>query len=1233
MGQDMEREQTARKLQTSLRWYSILGSTVLSVIIALVSILPLYHHLKEDAEESLLLVATTRAVAIEEYMTRAREIAGQITSRTRVREELEAYNRGEVDLEQLQSFSASKLADALAQSPDIAGMARLDQEGEPVVVLDMPLPRTLWPLEPAAATETTFVGDPFQFEDTCYMIVSAPIVGPSGRSGTDIVVFEISRLQSIIEAPGGLGTTGHAVVGKQENNDFRIFFADHKDRDDTATLPMLKQALGTAFERAEEEPEGTFIIDGAGKMRIENTQAAAYSKIAGSSWIIVVAMEQKEVYALVREQISTLLVIIFALIIVGIVGLSFFLRPLTGKVILHTGELEQEIEHKTASLQNELHERARVEEKLWSVNRVFETLSQCHQAIMRATDEPTLLNDVCHLVVETGGYGLAWVGLIDQTDTYGRVRPVAYSGDEGGYLNLTCTRWCDNEHFPCPAGIAFRQGTPEAVPNLIKFPCPSQWCTEAIKLGYASCIALPLQAFGQSLGALSVYAKVPDAFDEQETRLLLELANDLAYGIAALRTRGENRETANALEQLRRQNELILQAVGEGVLGLDINGKTIFVNPSAADMTGYTEQELIGQFHHEMVHHTRPDGSHYPSEECPICAAFKNGKVYRVSDEVFWRKDGTSFPVEYISMPMCETGNLVGAVVTFQDITERLEYEHNLRHARDLAESANRAKSEFLANMSHEIRTPMNAVIGMTTLLLDTLLTPEQQEYVATIRFGSDTLLTIINDILDFSKIEAGKMELEYQPFDLRMCIEEALDLVGSAAAAKKIELTYFVEEQLDDGLLTGDVTRLRQILVNVLSNAVKFTERGEVVVEVTGERAQGTEEHEHNHDDQQNTYPPSPITCHLAVRDTGIGIPPDRLSRLFKPFSQADSSMTRKYGGTGLGLIISKRLAEMMGGTIWAESEEGRGSTFHITFQTRKTERTTGVSLSKEQPHLSGKRVLVVDDNDTNRFILTRQLQTWGMIPITAASGQEALVMLRQHINFDLAILDWHMPEMDGLSLAQEIRRGGYDHSEALYFQDLPLVLLPSMEPESKMVRDAGITFAACLTKPVKPALLQGVLLKVLGESLRMPPQENKKRPAIDSSMAEKYPLHILIAEDNTINQKVVVRLLQRMGYQADVVANGEEVLAAIRRQFYNVVLMDVQMPEMDGLEATRRIRKGWHPERQPTVIAMTAHALPEDRERCLAAGMDDYISKPVQVEELITALKRATRQEQGAR
>ena len=662
----------------------------------------------------------------------------------------------------------------------------------------------------------------------------------------------------------------------------------------------------------------------------------------------------------------------------------------------------------------------------------------------------------------------------------------------------------------------------------------------------------------------------------------------------------ERKRMEEALAHERYLLHMLMDNIPDSIYFKDEKSRFMRINKAQARALGLENpQEAIGKRDFDFF-----------AEEHAREAYEDEGKILKTGQPIIGkverdiRPDGWKRWVSTTKVPIVDqNGRRSGIVGLSRDITSIKEAEEELaKKNRELdtalvrAEAATRAKSEFLANMSHEIRTPMNAVIGMTGLMLSTPLSEEQMEYVETIRNSGETLLALINDILDFSKIESGKLDLEDHPFDLRTCIEESLDLLASAAAAKNINLAYHIHGRAVKSLI-GDVTRVRQILNNLLSNAVKFTDEGEILVTVKTRKLKNEE-----------------IEVQFEVKDSGIGISKDRMPSLFQSFSQVDASTTRKYGGTGLGLAISKKLCEIMGGTIWVESEQGKGSTFYFTFKARRNSGTIHDPAKGPIPQLKGKSMLIVDDNETNRRILTLQARSWGMVARSVAKPEEALKLIRKKVHFDVACVDYRMPEMDGLTLAAEVRKFSPPDR-------LPIIMLTSLgwnEHDDK-VKKAGVT--RLLTKPIKQSQLYNILIGVLTGSGR----QRKTFTAsgkLDPEFAKKVPLRILLAEDNLVNQKLALRLLQKMGYRADLASNGLEVIQALRRQEYDVVLMDVQMPEMDGLEATRVIREKWSSEKRPRIIAMTANAMRGDREKCLEAGMDDYISKPVRTDELVASL-----------
>jgi PAS domain S-box-containing protein len=651
-------------------------------------------------------------------------------------------------------------------------------------------------------------------------------------------------------------------------------------------------------------------------------------------------------------------------------------------------------------------------------------------------------------------------------------------------------------------------------------------------------------------------------------------------------------------EQLR----LLLESTAEAIYGVDLGGDCIFCNASCVRMLGYgSSAELLGKNMHRLMHHSLADGTSLPDEACRIYQAFRVGKGAHVDDEVLWRKDGSCFPAEYWSYPIQRDGKSIGSVATFFDITERKRAEAELVKAKEAAEAANRAKSEFLANMSHEIRTPMNGILGMTGLLLETELSPEQEEYLHMVNGSADALLTLLNDILDFSKMEAGKLELDCLSFNLRKSLGEVVKTLAIKAQQKDLEFIFDIHPEVPTSL-SGDPARLRQVLVNLVGNSIKFTERGEIEVNVRTE-AQSVEG----------------TVLRLSVRDTGTGIPLDKQLMIFDAFSQADSSTTRKYGGTGLGLTISAQLVGLMGGKIWIESEVGKGSTFHFTIRVG-----SGVAeVAPESPdvsQLAGEPILVVDDNSTNRRILRDSVLRWKMKPTVVESAAAALQVLQrcQASNSPLPVVltDAHMPEIDGFGLVERIRQDPL-------LSNGRIVMLTSGGQRGDAARCQKLGVAAYLSKPFDRLELREILLRVLTGDAAKP----KKRALVTRHTVreQEKSLSFLVAEDNAVNQRLIARLLEKRGHRVVLAQNGREALEALEKQPFDIVLMDGQMPEMDGFEATKLIREkekasGTH----LPIIALTAHAMKGDKERCLAEGMDGYVSKPLKLEELITVIEK---------
>ena len=815
--------------------------------------------------------------------------------------------------------------------------------------------------------------------------------------------------------------------------------------------------------------------------------------------------------------------------------------------------------------------------------------------------------------------------------------------------------------------------------------------------------------------------------------------DEITHFVAVKEDITEQKKIRESLRESEEKSRLLLESVGEGIFGVGLDGKLAFMNPAANRMLGFGPEELISKDIHEKIHHSHADGSAYPKSECPMHLTHADGTDHHIADEVLWRKDGSSFPVEYTSMPIKKDEQVVGAVVTFMDITERKkaeeaaehaailirekeaqlstavnsmvggifmidknlnfqltneqfhelydfpkeqakkgmpfinllhtrakrgEYgpgdpeelvakrlgiyndpaqakqltlyedkvpgnrttevyraptqdggfvfvineiterkkaEDELRIAKETAVEATKAKSEFLANMSHEIRTPMNAIIGMAHLALKTDLTAKQYDYLKKVDSSAKSLLGIINDILDFSKIEAGKLDMESVDFQLEDTLDNISTLVGIKTQEKGLELLFKTDASVPTALV-GDPLRLGQILINLSNNAVKFTDVGEIVVSTELVKKDNAQ-----------------VTLKFSVQDTGVGMTSEQAAKLFQPFMQADSSTTRKYGGTGLGLTISKRLAEMMGGEIWAESEQGRGSTFSFT---------ANFGLGKEKAkkqykpasELRGMKVLVVDDNATSRDILQEMLESFTFEVTVAASGPEGITELEdanEDKPFELVIMDWKMPGMDGIEASRRIK----DHED---LSKIPaIVLVTAYGREEIMQQSEKVGLEGFLLKPVNPSMLFDTIIQAFGEEMPEISRVVQRHEQEAETLEHIRGANVLLVEDNEINQQVAKEILEGAGLKITLANDGQEAVNAVKENTYDAVLMDVQMPVMDGYTATREIRKDGRFKELP-IIAMTANAMAGDREKSLEAGMNDHVAKPIDTKELFSTLAK---------
>jgi PAS domain S-box-containing protein len=834
------------------------------------------------------------------------------------------------------------------------------------------------------------------------------------------------------------------------------------------------------------------------------------------------------------------------------------------------------------------------------VARMFAALSDTNEAIMRVTTPEDLYQRVCEAAVHGGRLLAASLCVAGENSKDAQIIAVAGAGAD----TLRNVRLSIDASIPegrSLIGTAFRSQAPCISHDFLADPRTAPWHQAAKEAGIASAAAMPLVSQGRTIGVLLLHSTDKQAFDEEIVELLMHLGRNVVFALDNFQREAERKV---AEEQLRATDARLKRATrgaNDGLWELDVGTREMWVSPRFAEMFGFEQQEFIGarQTFFDIVHAEDVAGLRGAIERSIREGAAVDVEVRAKTraGELRWYRVRGALERDAAGTPLTVSGSQ-------RDINQRQQYALALLEATETAAAASKAKSQFLANMSHEIRTPMNGVIGMIELLLETPLNPMQLDYAETVRDSASALLTVINDILDYSKVEAGKLDLEMLDMDMRDTVEDVARLLAIQAHAKGLEVIALIDPSLPN-LVHGDAGRLRQVLLNLGGNAVKFTQKGEVLIECKVA-----------HKDEQG------VVVRCEIRDTGMGIPAARVNALFTAFTQVDASTTRRFGGTGLGLSIVKRLVELMGGDVGVSSVEGAGSTFWFTARLGVA---LGTPMVRPAPPIAlrGQRIIVVDDNTTNRKVLMGQLTLCGMDAVCSSSADEALSLMRHAAAagrpFEVALLDHQMPGCDGATLGTTIQG-----EEALRGARLILLTSSGQRGDGRLFSELG--FAGYLLKPVTHRDLTDCLTMVLGtqaEGWRMSTQPIVTRHALRSQRVREAR-HILLAEDNLVNQKVACRILEKLGYRVDVAADGQAAFNAWQSGRYDLILMDCQMPVMDGYETTRHIREQESGAKHIPIIALTAHAMKGADNECRAAGMDEYLSKPIDREQLRQTLER---------